>query len=62
MTKKANNDVQNVRICLNQISMDNYDRMKTKLRKLLFGERLTFSERVATLKKKEEQEELKKEL
>jgi len=42
--------------------MDNYDRMKTKLRKLLFGDRLTYSERVVTLKKKEEQEELKKEL
>jgi len=42
--------------------MDNYDRMKTKLRKLLFGDRQTFAERIVAVKLKAEQEELKKEL
>lgn len=51
-----------MRICLNQITMDNYDRMKAKLRNLLFGERKTYIEQTSASTSKKDAEELKTKL
>jgi len=47
--KADKNDVQKVRILLNQITMENYTTMKDKLRKLIFGDRQTYEEQAHKL-------------
>lgn len=47
--KADKDDIQKVRICLNQITMDNYDSKKDQLRKVLFGDRQTYFEIEASL-------------
>lgn len=44
LVKADKNDLMKVRLLLNQITMDNYNSMKEKLRGLLFGERKTYEE------------------
>ena len=47
--KADKDDIQKVRICLNQITMDNYDSKKDQLRKVLFGDRQTYFEMESSL-------------
>jgi len=59
--KADKNDVQKVRILLNQITQENYITMKEKLKRLIFGDRKTFEEQAAKLIGTEK-EELKQKL
>lgn len=47
--KADKNDIQKVKLILNQITMENYASMKEKLRKLIFGDRKTFEEQAVKL-------------